>query len=383
MTFSETEDVMPKSAFAARNGPAAAAVLALLLSMSAVRVTEPKIGFNPVSYVCYRAAGPVVVDGNLDEAVWDKAVWSDRFVDISGAKGTPRPRFRTMVKMLWDDAYFYVGAYLEETNVWATLTEHDSVIYNDNDFEVFIDPDGDTHNYYELEINALNTVWDLFLINPYRDGRPANIHAWDIRGLKSAVLVNGTLNNPADTDRSWFVELAFPWAVLQEAAEPASPPQAGDLWRVNFSRVEYRTATADGKIVKAADPATGLAYREDNWVWSPTGLINIHYPELWGFVQFSDKVAGRGRDRFVLPPSEEAKWALRLAYYREWAYFEEKGSFTSDWAALGLNERDLKVKGFAYPPILVSAGGIFEASYTAVDGTVWRIREDGRVRNGR
>lgn len=31
----------------------------------------------------------------------------------------------------------------------------------DNDFEVFLDPDGDNHNYYEIEINAHNTVWDL------------------------------------------------------------------------------------------------------------------------------------------------------------------------------------------------------------------------------
>ena len=52
-----------------------------------------------------------------------------------------------------------------------TLTEHDSVIFQDNDFEVFIDPDGDNHNYYEIEINALNTEWDLRLPKPYRDGR--------------------------------------------------------------------------------------------------------------------------------------------------------------------------------------------------------------------
>ena len=59
------------------------------------------------------------------------------------------------------------------------MTERDSVIFRDNDFEVFIDPDGDTHAYYELEINALGTVWDLLLLKPYRDGGPA-INGWDI-----------------------------------------------------------------------------------------------------------------------------------------------------------------------------------------------------------
>ncbi len=365
-----------------RSGAAALSAVVIMSTGAATRVPEPKISFQPKSYVCYRAAGPVKIDGNLDEAVWEKAPWSDPFVDIEGGRNRPKPRFRTMVKMLWDDAHFYIGAYLEEPNVWATLTRRDSIIYNDNDFEVFIDPDGDTHNYYELEMNALNTVWDLFLINPYRDGRPANIHAWDIQGLQSAVLVNGTINDPKDKDKAWFVELAFPWAVLQEAAQPASPPKAGDLWRVNFSRVEYRTASADGAVIKAADPATGRAYPEDNWVWSPTGLVNIHYPELWGFVKFSDKVAGKGKDSFALPPAENAKWALRLIYYRQWAYFEEKGAFAPDPAVLGLRDRDLKIKGFVYPPVVTAAGRMFEAAYTAEDGSVWRIREDGRIRSG-
>ena len=86
--------------------------------------------------------------------------------------------------MLWDDAYFYIGAELEEPHVWATLTEHDSVIFHDNDFEVFIDPDGDNHEYYEFEINALGTYWDLLLPKPYRDGGKAD-NSWEIPGLKT------------------------------------------------------------------------------------------------------------------------------------------------------------------------------------------------------
>jgi hypothetical protein len=43
-----------------------------------------------------------------------------------------------------------------------------SIIFLDNDFEVFIDPDGDNWMYYELEVNALAQIWDLLLIRPYR-----------------------------------------------------------------------------------------------------------------------------------------------------------------------------------------------------------------------
>src|SRR5262249_47687589 len=110
-------------------------------------------GIAPQNYVCHRARTVITVDGRLDEAAWQTAPWTRDFADIEG-EAKPRPRFRTRAKMLWDDEYFYVAAELEEPHVWATLTNHDAVIFHDNDFEVFIDPDGDSHNYYEFEMNA-------------------------------------------------------------------------------------------------------------------------------------------------------------------------------------------------------------------------------------
>ena len=268
-------------------------IVAASSAVPPVRVPEPKTPFAPFEYVCRRAAGPVDVDGRLDETTWADADWTEVFGDIEGAS-KPAPRFRTRVQMLWDDAYLYIGAYLEEPHVWATLTARDSIIFQDNDFEVFVDPDGDTHAYYELEMNALNTVWDLLLVKPYRDGGPA-VHAWDIQGLKTGVNVLGTLNDPSDRDKAWTVEIALPFAVLKECI-PGKPerPAAGDQWRVNFSRVEYRVETDAGAYIKVKDAGTGKPLPEDNWTWTPQGVINIHYPEMWGYVQFSSKTRRQG-----------------------------------------------------------------------------------------
>jgi hypothetical protein len=233
---------------------------------------------QPKTYDCPKTTSPIRIDGRLDDAAWKSAPWTDFFVDIEGA-AKPLPRHKTRAKMLWDNEYFYVAAEMEEPHVWATLTQHDSVIFHDNDFEVFIDPNGDTLEYYEFEINALNTGWDLFLDKPYRHGGKAS-NAWEIPGLKTAVHIDGTLNNPADTDRGWSVELAFPWKVLAEHAHKAAPPRHGDEWRVNFSRVQWQLRVVDGKYQKV--PNT----KEDNWVWSPQGLINMHIPEKWGRVRF-------------------------------------------------------------------------------------------------
>lgn len=233
------------------------------------------------TYICRRAPGPIVIDGNIDKAVWQAAVWTDDFVDIEGDL-KPLPRHRTRVKMLWDDECFYVAAEMDEPHVWGTLTVRDSVIFHDNDFEVFLNPTRDTLNYYELEINALNTVWDLLLPKPYRQGGKA-VDAFDFVGLRHAVRIRGTLNDPRDVDEGWDVEIAFPWASFTEHVGPpeaGTPPRAGEEWAINFSRVEWDTEVVGEKYKKVE------GRREHNWVWSPMGLIDMHLPERWGVVRF-------------------------------------------------------------------------------------------------
>ena len=222
--------------------------------------------------------------------------------------------------MLWDDNYFYVGALLEEPHIWGTLTKHDSAIFHDNDFEIFIDPDGDNHEYFEIEINALNTEWDLFLKKPYRDGGPA-INEWEVPGLKTGVHIEGTLNKSSDKDTSWSVEFAFPWKVLAEYAHRPAPPHDGDQWRVNHSRVEWLHEIVDGHYRKV--PKTP----ENNWVWSPQGVIDMHRPERWGYVQFS--TAAPGRATYRPDPAGPIRDRL-MQIYRAQKAFHDKNK---RWAA--------------------------------------------------
>jgi hypothetical protein len=325
----------------------------------------------PKGYVCYRATMPVQINGRLDKAVWQAVPWSEPFVDIEG-EAKPRPRFRTRAKMLWDDNYFYVGAELEEPHVWATLTEHDSVIFNDNDFEVFIDPNGDNHEYYEFEINALNTGWDLLLPRPYKDGGKA-VNSWEIPGLKTAVHVDGTINDPRDTDRGWTVEIAFPWKVLGELADRPSPPHDGDQWRVNFSRVEWQVNVDDGKYRKVPGK------REDNWVWSPQGVIDMHRPETWGYVQFS--TAKIGEAMFHPDRAGPAKHLLHRIYYAERDHHAVHGVFSKSLQKLGLEPGSNEC--LTAPPKIETTESGFEATVeTAPEGKAkerWHIRQDSKI----
>ncbi len=336
----------------------------------------PAIPFAPKNYVCYRTPEPLDIDGKLDEKIWAAAAFTDTFVDIQG-DALPVPAHDTRVKMLWDDAYLYVGAVLDEPHVWATITENETVIFRDNDFEIFIDPDGDTHHYYEFEINALGTTWDLMLGKPYRDGGPS-LTGYDLHGLKSAVSIQGTINHPAQTDTSWTVEIALPLKALAECNNPRRPPVPGDQWRINFSRVQWQTEVVAGKYQKKINPATGKSFPEDNWVWSPQGLINMHVPEMWGFLQFSEKDVQQGNAYFHYQSEDYTKWALRQIYYRQKAYRQKHGQYADNLDKL--NASTLEVSGIIFSPALEAIASMYEAYCTDKEtGHRWHINQEGKV----
>lgn len=256
---------------------------------------------EPARYTCYRAAGPIAIDGKLDEPSWQMAPKSTPFVDIV----TGRPAwFDTRVALLWDDDYLYFGFWVQETDVRATLTERDSRIYEENDVEVFI---AGRDTYYEFEINALNTVYEVFWIwkdvlkpgfplygrsefDPAAqrtlvlDGVGGHRHPrgerwgfldWDFPGLQTAVHVDGVLG--------WTVELAFPWKGLTEIAEGRSlPPKPGDTWRIDCSRFEKI-----GRNGETLDPCVG-------WTWNQHGHYDSHIPEVFPYVTFSDLQVSAG-----------------------------------------------------------------------------------------
>jgi hypothetical protein len=304
---------------------------------------------HPRVYGCLRTHEAPPCDGDTLNPCWAPATWSENFIDIEGELTPP---LRTRVKMLWDERCLYIAAQMEEPHLWATLTNRDSVIFHDNDFEVFIDPDDDHHHYAELEINTLGTEWDLLLPKPYRDGGPA-INAFDLAGLKSAVRLDGTLNNPEDTDRGWSLTIEIPFQSLAELTSRPLPPRAGERWRINFSRVEWDLEVVGGEYRKIPGRP------EHNWVWSPQWAIDMHRPELWGLLAFQDEPA---------PVAPDPHWRERCLLME--IYWEQQRRRESDLTPMG--EEDLSATGVR----LLSHGDHWSASIRAADGTLLTIRQD-------
>jgi len=334
-------------------------------------LAKPAIPFRPEHYICYRGDS-IQIDGLLDEKSWQNVPWTSNFLDIEGTL-KPEPLYNTRVKMLWDENYLYFAAELSEPNIWAYLKQRDTVVFYDNDFEIFIDPDGDTHGYYEFEMNAAGTIWDLLITMPYRDfGQVLN--AWDIKGMKSSVRIYGTLNDPRDTDDRWVIELAMPFSILTEwGKKPADSLQ----WRINFSRVNWQTMVENGKYIKKRDPETGRVLPEYNWVWSPQGLVNMHYPEMWGYLQFSEIKAGEGEARFIADPDSNLKWQLRTLYYAQRAFAARNGYYSDDAEVLG--SMGLEAPEDFAPEIIITHSGYEASARSIATGRIWIINNWGRI----
>ena len=274
-------------------------------------------------------------------------------MDILGT-AVPLPHYRTRVRMLWDHDALYLLAELEEPNLWATLTEHDSVIFHDHDFELFLDPDGDGEFYVELEINALNTTWDLLLPKAYRAGGPP-VDGFDLVGLRSAVHLHGTLNDPSDRDDGWEMVIAIPWRGLKQIAGVRCPPSLGESWRINFSRVEWDLTVSEGIYQKR------LGVPEHNWVWSPQGMVDMHQPERWGYLDFTD---GAEAGRYE-PYPNAARW-LSALFHAQRAYRLREGVFSATVPLLS--------DAF---PAEIDYVGTPEQFMARLGG--WRINHEGRL----
>lgn len=324
----------------------------------------------PRGYVVQHTTEALTLDGYLLETAWQQAPWTDYFVDIEGA-AKPAPTWPTRVKMLWNDSTLFIAATLREPQLWARQTRHDAIIFQDNDFEVFIDPDNNAHQYFEIEVNALNQTFELFLPKPYRNGGDALV-SWDAAGRRSAVRLVGTLNQPQDQDGSWTVEMAIPLKSLR-IGYPWHPPREGDLWRLNFSRVEWDTDVVGGRIRKRRD-AGGRDLPEHNWVWSPQGVIDMHYPERWGYLQF----ARRPGAPFELPYAERQRRYLWLVYYRQQQYRAKAGHYATTLAELAIDPQ-LLIDNRASQLRLLATAEQFTATITAAGTAAIRINDEGLI----
>jgi Carbohydrate family 9 binding domain-like len=293
----------------------------------------------PRHYVAPKVTSPITIDGNLSKSPWDKVPFSDVFDEIRGPEDAPpgtRPTAaqQTKMKMAWDDNYLYVAAILEsDFTTHANFTQRNSPIFQkDSDFEVFVDPHGTCHNYKELEVNAINTIWNLMLDKPYDDGgvehsgriaKEGDKDYYEVYKQKTATKVIKGKVNDRNGGTTWTIECALAHSDVLAHTTKHAPPTVGTRWRINFSRVEHQGDTN----------WTWQAQR----IWDPilrkvAGKVAMHLPDSWGYVQFGRAMdeSNSGKPDDGRDPSWPARLAAMNVYYAQRRYAElNKGQYAS------------------------------------------------------
>ncbi|NOY79894.1 MAG: hypothetical protein GXP31_02695 [Kiritimatiellaeota bacterium] len=269
--------------------------------------------------VCLRTSQPPVIDGRLDDPIWKAVPILDDFHLLG--PGLRKPHSATRLRMCWDDTNLYLAFDAQDPDIWSDKTGRDEFLWEGEVVEFYIDPDGDGKHYKEFEINPRNAVLDLNIAQPTNGGVPLDdvkrFLRWNAAGLKTAVRVDGTLEDRTDADRGWQVEAAIPFASLVDSG--AAAPRVGDAWRVQFFRI---------------DRSRGLK-KPDLASWSPTRLF--HTPDRFGSVVFGGPAV---RDDFSLYPAGEAPgppWQVLTGKWTvEHGALVGENSGTDAWHALGI-----------------------------------------------
>ena len=212
--------------------------------------------------------------------------------------------------MLWDDQALYIAFSCRDPEMWATMTTRDSSLWAEEVVEVFIDPDGDGRDYYELEVNPLNVVVDLKIFTLKPEWK-SDIPGFNTKGLKTAIKAYGTVNNPDDRDVGWTAEIAIPWEGF-EGIPGGMKPESGDQWWLNLYRIERgggiatkreidqlnaessqlqkqkkQTVETMKRLAKIQAELQELEYRTEYTAWSGTYERGFHDPARFGVVEFA------------------------------------------------------------------------------------------------
>jgi len=218
----------------------------------------------------------IKLDGKLDEPAWKTAASTGPLVDVR--TGEPNLAFPVNgeVKLLWSDAGMYVAFSVADKDIIGSFKkgDRDPHLWTKDTVEIMVDPDGDGDNkdYYEIQINPQNLVFDS-QFDAYNEPRvepdgPFGHQEWSAN-TKSAVSLDGTLDQSTDEDRGYTVEAFFPWKSFSKAQK--LPPEVGSSWRINFYAMKNNGGVSWSPILGQGN--FHKASRFGRVVWSKKGAV--------------------------------------------------------------------------------------------------------------
>jgi hypothetical protein len=212
----------------------------------------------------HKRRAPIVLDGSLDEADWQRAERAGPFISWDGTGRITRP---TWVRAVWDEDNLWLAFECEDPDVHTPYTQRDDPLYESEAVEIFIDANGDKDVYVELQAAPNDVHFDA----AFQGGARKNFDTSYNVAVETKTKLKGTLNDPTDHDEGWISEWRIPVADIRGA----TTLRAGDSWQVNFFRLERLRR---GEKV----------FRTEASAWSTPLSGDFHKLDRFGTLRFVD-----------------------------------------------------------------------------------------------
>ena len=216
--------------------------LAALVSIVAFTATDDPPAEEVVP--CRWASTPPVLDGKLDDPVWEDAYVIDDFP--AHWSGTPSDK-STTARLLWDDDAVYYAAAMSDKELRTHGEKRNDMLWNGDVFELFFKPKADAEPYNEFQVNPKGVILELPF--PRRGHDFFELAALPPQGHEAEVIVAGTLDEPGDRDRGWAVEGRIPWSAFENSG---GRPEPGAVWSFALCRYDYGPEGTEPKLMSSA-----------------------------------------------------------------------------------------------------------------------------------
>ncbi|KAK9766263.1 hypothetical protein K7432_004784 [Basidiobolus ranarum] len=339
----------------------------------------PVVKHYPAPY----ASQPPIIDGRLDDPVWNNAQYTDDFQDLLHPTSLVPINLLTRTKISWDDRFIYVGATLFDPLVSANVTKLEQYKNNDfidNTFEIYIDLDRTNQHYKRIQVNPLGIVKTTQYSKPETDG--GKVTDWNVGHLfqikvytpEKVQIMHEPLkimNSKPTLNSFWSVEMAIPITSLSSTWKRA-PSSQGPYSGFNFMRTGWPPKTVNQNEQRNRKRVNVEVFDSRyQYIWNrgvPTLPGTISNPDSWGTIYFSKETQDTC---FKSDPQATIRYLLSQIYHAQWTYHKLHGYFAKDFVSL--------------PPLInctstskvsiVRDGSGFRAS-VAANGLLGLIRQD-------
>ena len=204
------------------------------------------------AYPCHFTAGPITIDGRLDEPAWKRA---EPITTFYAYKPQDAKRLSpTVARLLWGKQNLYIAIECEDRDIWSYSDKPDDDLWNGDVAELFIKPSTEKLLYYEFVMAPSGALYDARYASRGAGGL-ARFKDWS-SGAQVACAIAGSDGDYHDDDQGYTVEMAIPLSVFPDNMRPA----AGLTWTFGVFRYDYSKMFEDPLLMMSIPEAPEWGY---------------------------------------------------------------------------------------------------------------------------